>query len=102
MSYYSDVYNLVRQIPAGKVSTYGRIAAITPVPRGARGVGFALAGMSEAEAHIIPWWRVVNAHGRISNEFNAELQRSLLESEGILFNEQGYIDLKHFLWQGPE
>ncbi len=45
MSYYDDVYELVMRIPRGKVSTYGRIAAMTPVPRGARGVGWALAGL---------------------------------------------------------
>jgi methylated-DNA-protein-cysteine methyltransferase related protein len=100
MSYYDDVYELVRQIPAGKISTYGRVAAMTAVPRGARGVGWALAGISETEAHTIPWWRVVNAHGRISNESNADLQRSLLEAEGVAFNERGYIDLARFLWDG--
>jgi methylated-DNA-protein-cysteine methyltransferase related protein len=102
MSYYADVYNLVAQIPPGKISTYGRIAAITPVPRGARGVGFALAGLSDEQAKTIPWWRVVNAAGRISNEFHAELQRSRLEAEGVVFDERGYIDLNEYLWDGPE
>ncbi len=102
MSYYTDVYNLVIQIPRGKISTYGRIAALTPVPRGARGVGWALAGLSDADSQRIPWWRVVNAHGRISNEFNAELQRSLLEAEGIVFDQRGYIDLERYLWVGPD
>ncbi|MDZ4720961.1 MAG: MGMT family protein [Roseiflexaceae bacterium] len=101
MSYYDDVYQIVLQIPPGRVSTYGRIAAITPVPRGARGVGWALAGLSEAEARSIPWWRVVNASGRISNPFHGELQRALLEEEGIVFSEPGSIDLKQFLWE-PE
>lgn len=101
MSYYDDVYQIVLQIPPGKVSTYGRIAAITPIPRGARGVGWALAGLSEQEAHVIPWWRVVNAAGRISNPFHGELQRALLEEEGIIFNERGDVDLKRFLWE-PE
>jgi methylated-DNA-protein-cysteine methyltransferase related protein len=100
MTYYDDVYRLVRQIPAGRISTYGRIAAMTPVPRGARGVGWALAGISDADARSIPWWRVVNAHGRISNTSNADLQRSLLESEGVAFDERGYIDLARFLWDG--
>ena len=102
MSYYTDVYTLVLQIPRGKVSTYGRIAALTPVPRGARGVGWALAGLDDTTAQHVPWWRVVNAHGRISNEFNATLQRSLLEAEGITFSEQGYINLGRYLWSGPD
>jgi methylated-DNA-protein-cysteine methyltransferase-like protein len=100
-SYYDDVYEIVRRIPAGKVSTYGRIAALTPVPRGARGVGWALAGLSPEQAQDVPWWRVINVAGRISNEFNAVLQRELLEAEGVVFDERGYVDLELFLWQPP-
>ena len=96
--YYDDVYTIVAQIPRGKVSTYGRIAQLTPVPRGARGVGWALAGLSEEQARDVPWWRVINAAGRISNEFNAALQRELLVAEGIEFDERGYVDLERFLW----
>lgn len=98
--YYDDVYELVRRIPPGKVSTYGRIAALTPVPRGARGVGWALAGLSSDRAQVVPWWRVINAVGRISNEYNAALQRALLEAEGVVFDERGYIDLDRYLWDG--
>jgi methylated-DNA-protein-cysteine methyltransferase-like protein len=102
-NYYDDVYTIVRRIPAGKVSTYGRIAALTPVPRGARGVGWALAGLTPAQAQEVPWWRVINVAGRISNEFNAALQRELLEAEGIWFDERGYVDLELFLWEpGPD
>ena len=100
MSYYDDVYDLVKRIPPGKVSTYGRIAQLTPVPRGARGVGWALASLSPDQARVVPWWRVINAAGRISNEFNAALQRELLEAEGVVFDEHGYVDLEHFLWDG--
>lgn len=100
MSYYDDVYAVVSRIPFGKVSTYGRVAEITPVPRGARGVGYALHGLSPQQAQTVPWWRVINAAGRISNEYNAELQRSLLEGEGVDFDEHGYVDLKRFLWEG--
>ena len=100
MSYYDDVYELVKRIPSGKVSTYGRIAQLTAVPRGARGVGWALAGLTPDLARTVPWWRVINAAGRISNEFNAALQRELLEAEGIRFDDNGYVDLERFLWQG--
>ncbi len=48
----------------------------------------------------MPWWRVINAAGRISNEFNAALQRELLEAEGVQFDERGYVDLERFLWDG--
>ena len=100
MSYYTDVYELVQRIPPGKVSTYGRIAQQTAVPRGARGVGWALAGLTPELALSVPWWRVINAAGKISNQVNASLQRDLLESEGVVFNDRGYVDLKVFLWQG--
>jgi methylated-DNA-protein-cysteine methyltransferase related protein len=98
MSYYDDVYEIVMRIPRGRVSTYGRIAALTPVPRGARGVGWALAGLDPERAQVVPWWRVINAAGRISNEYNAALQRELLEAEGVIFSAQGYVDLKRYLW----
>ena len=98
MGYYDDVYEIVKRIPRGKVSTYGRIAKISPVPRGARGVGWALAGLGPERSQEVPWWRVINAAGRISNEFNAALQRELLEAEGIHFDERGYVDLERYLW----
>ena len=100
MSYYDDVYEIVSRIPRGQVSTYGRIAALTPVPRGARGVGWALAGLDPDRAQVVPWWRVINAAGRISNEYNAALQRQLLEAEGVIFDSRGYVDLKYYLWDG--
>ncbi|HWQ11517.1 MAG TPA: MGMT family protein [Roseiflexaceae bacterium] len=100
MSYYDDIYEIVKRIPRGRVSTYGRIAAMIAVPRGARGVGFALHALSPEQAQVVPWWRVINAAGRISNEYNAELQRRLLEEEGVRFNEQGYADLRRYLWDG--
>lgn len=101
MSYYDDVYEIVGRIPAGRVSTYGRIAALSPVPRGARGVGWALAALGPEQGQQVPWWRVINAAGRISNEFNAALQRELLEAEGIRFSASGHVDLDRFLWH-PE
>lgn len=100
MGYYDDVYAIVQRIPPGKVSTYGRIAAMTLAPRGARGVGWALAGLSREQAGQVPWWRVINAAGRISNEYHAALQRELLEAEGVIFDEHGYVDLNRYLWDG--
>lgn len=100
-SYYDEIYALVSQIPPGLVSTYGRIAQLTPVPSGARGVGWALAGLRPENARTVPWWRVINAEGRISNAHNASLQRELLEGEGVEFDKSGYVDLERFLWAGP-
>ncbi len=100
-NYHEDVYRVVRQIPSGRVSTYGRIAQLTPVPRGARGVGWALHALAPAQHRDVPWWRVINAAGRISNEYNAPLQRALLEAEGVEFDANGLVDLRRFLWE-PE
>jgi methylated-DNA-protein-cysteine methyltransferase-like protein len=99
-SYYDEVYAVVKRIPPGRVSTYGRIAQITAVPRGARGVGWALAGLGPQNAREVPWWRVINAAGRISNALNASLQRDLLEAEGVEFDARGCVDLDRFLWSG--
>ena len=57
-----------------------------------------LAGLTPDLALTVPWWRVINAAGRISNQFNATLQRELLEAEGIVFDERGYVDLGMCLW----
>ena len=100
MSYYDDIYEVVKRIPRGRVSTYGRIAAMVAAPRGARGVGYALHALGPDQAQVVPWWRVINAAGRISNEYNAELQRELLEAEGVRFSESGHVNLSRFLWDG--
>jgi methylated-DNA-protein-cysteine methyltransferase-like protein len=97
--YYDLVYEIVAQIPAGRVASYGQIARLQPVPRGARGVGWALAQLSEQQARLIPWWRVVSAQGRIIHPFAGELQQSLLIEEGIEFDENDRIDLQRFGWQ---
>jgi methylated-DNA-protein-cysteine methyltransferase-like protein len=98
MSYYDDVYAIVMRIPRGSVSTYGRIAAVTQVPGGARGVGWALAALDSHQRPDVPWWRVINAAGRISNEGNAIQQRALLEAEGLVFDQHDLIDLSRYLW----
>lgn len=100
MSYYEDIYEIVRRIPPGRVSTYGRVAAMTAAPRGARGVGYALHAL--AGGRDVPWWRVINAAGRISNPYNPEMQRQLLEREGVRFDEDGLVDLARFVWDGSD
>ena len=101
------VWKVARQIPAGKVSSYGQIAAVIPKPAGvsaqdyrafrAQWVGQAMAGCPAD----VPWQRVVNAQGKISPRRGAELQRSLLESEGVIFDARQRIDLARFGWSGP-
>ena len=104
LDYNIQVWEIVRQIPAGKVSSYGRIAAMIMPPSaekvknyrafGARWVGGAMAKCPDD----IPWWRVINAQGKISQRPSAPRQRELLEAEGVLFDESGKIDFKIYLW----
>ncbi len=92
------VLGLVAQIPSGKVATYGQIALLVGQPRAARQVGGILYGLAAAEAERIPWQRVINAQGGISTyKVGAgELQRALLESEGVVFDAQGRCDLARY------
>lgn len=99
------VYQVVRRIPRGKVATYGQVAAILGQPRAARAVGNALHMLPRPVAGTVPWQRVINAGGRISfrgDVFRPDVQRGLLEGEGIVFSRAGTIDLKRFLWAGPK
>jgi methylated-DNA-protein-cysteine methyltransferase-like protein len=92
------IYLVVRQIPPGKVSTYGDIAAIVGDCT-ARMVGYAMA----AASGDLPWHRVINAQGKISPRADGggeELQRARLEDEGIHFSD-GKVDLKRVRWLGP-
>jgi len=76
------VYQLVKKIPRGRVTTYGELARRLRIPGGARVVGYAMAGCPSGRG--IPWHRVVGAGGRlIIREPHGSLQRRLLESEGI-------------------
>jgi methylated-DNA-protein-cysteine methyltransferase-like protein len=94
---------VIRQIPAGKVASYGQISHI--VGRcSAQMIGFALAALGkQPNAEDVPWQRVVNAKGRISPHgygFGTNMQRVLLEEEGIVFNLEGEIDFDKFAWDG--
>ena len=93
------VLDVIRSIPRGKVISYGRIAVLAGNPRGARQVSRFLHSMSEK--HDLPWHRVVNASGKISlpRGQGYELQRALLESEGVVFSKNRSIDFSTFLWE---
>ena len=89
MRFDERVYALVVQIPAGRVSTYGDVAAALGSPRAARQVGFALARLTHERAEEVPWHRVINARGMISGQgdlMRPELQRELLMSEGVVLS----------------
>ena len=100
------VYELVRDIPSGKVMTYGGIAALISKPESmdplayhrirARWVGYALKSCPED----VPWWRVVNAKGQVSLRMGhgPHIQPLMLEEEGITLNSDGSVDLETFLW----
>jgi methylated-DNA-protein-cysteine methyltransferase related protein len=98
-NFYERVYTLVRQVPAGKVVTYGQVAALLDSPQAARAVGYALRFLPQGSD--VPWYRVINHQGRISARYPAEaplLQRLLLEAEGVQFDTNDAIDLAHYRW----
>ncbi|NJK81365.1 MAG: cysteine methyltransferase [Chloroflexaceae bacterium] len=104
MNSYQHIYDTVRRIPPGKISSYGRIAALAGLAGQARLVGYALhalrTGGVDEQGQPVPWWRVINVAGRISNEYEATLQRELLEAEGIAIDARNAIDLERYLWDG--
>ncbi len=99
-SFFIQVCQLVRRIPPGKVATYGQIARFLGVPHAARTVGWALHSLPEGSD--VPWQRVINSRGAISlaADQGANFQRALLEEEGVVFDEQGCVDLKRYGWAG--
>ena len=98
IAFKSNVLAILGIIPVGRVMTYGTLAAAAGKPGNARQVGELLRGLSAATTH--PWQRVINASGRISiyKVGTGELQRALLEAEGVSFNESGRCDLERLRW----
>jgi methylated-DNA-protein-cysteine methyltransferase-like protein len=97
-SLYSRIYAAVRKIPAGRVSTYGRIAKLAKAP-GPRVVGYAMAALHTGST--VPWQRVVNHKGEISLRKGGDgemRQRRLLEAEDVHFSLRGRIDLRVYGW----
>ncbi len=106
-NFYEQVYAVVRRIPRGQVTSYGRIANMLGAPNAARAVGYALRALkdkSEDSTYAdIPWQRVVNSEGRISivnREYGAKLQAKLLRAEGVVVSEDLRINLERYLWSG--
>ena len=95
--FFQTVYRVVAGIPRGRVASYALIAGFSGKPGAARMVGWALRAMPRGSP--VPWHRVVSSRGTISLPSPAaELQRAILESEGVDFDEGGRIDLKRFGW----
>lgn len=99
MTVFEKIYDVVRQIPKGCVATYGQVAFLAGNPRWARVVGYAL--HNNPAPGIIPCHRVVNREGRVAPAFafgGENVQRELLEAEGIVFEADGHVDLKKYGW----
>lgn len=99
---YKRIYNLVRQIPPGKVATYGQIAQIVDRCT-ARMVGYAMAALPFGTD--VPWQRVINHRGEISRRSHGDgsfFQKKLMEAEGIQFDKKGRVDLKKVRWSGQK
>ena len=93
MNTFEKIYEIVKNIPEGKVATYGKVALLAGNPRWARVVGYAL--HVNPEPGVIPCHRVVNREGRVAPGFafgGEGVQRQLLESEGIIFEPDGRIN----------
>ena len=91
---------VMRKIPPGRVATYGQIAALAAKPANSRQVGTVLRQLPDDSD--VPWHRVLNAQGRISDRGNStveRLQRFLLRQEGVKVTETGRVDLAVFQWQ---
>lgn len=100
MSFFEDVYTVVRKIPKGKVATYGQIARMLGQPKKSKIVGWAL--HSNPYQGTVPCHRVVNRNGELSEGFvfgGSQVQKKLLEDEGIIVDKEGIIDLQEYLWK---
>ena len=96
---YQRIYRVVRQIPEGFVATYGQVAELAGLPGQARQIGYALHALSDSDE--VPWQRVINARGEVSPRAAAgaeNLQRAILEQEGVLFDARGRVSLERYGW----
>jgi len=112
-TFFETVWEIVLEIPAGTVSSYGQIASMIPPDSdmepaqmkrlAPRWVGTALRKTPRGKS--IPWHRVINSRGEISfpaGSPQADQQRRLLEQEGVEFDRRGRVDLRRFAWTGPD
>ncbi|MCR1900140.1 MGMT family protein [Irregularibacter muris] len=94
--FFTQVYNIVEEIPYGKVASYGQIAHMLGRPRAAREVGRAMRFCPKN----LPWQRVVMADGSIAGGEFPEIRRAILEEEGVLFLPDGRVDMAACRWEG--
>jgi methylated-DNA-protein-cysteine methyltransferase-like protein len=99
-SLYEKIYALVRQVPPGRVTTYGLLGKLLGCS--ARTVGFAMAALPPGAD--VPWQRVINSQGKVSPRRDGEgnlLQQDLLMAEGVVFSRSGKTDLQKYLYSFP-
>lgn len=97
---YERIYAVVSRIPRGRVATYGQIAELAGLPGCARQVGYALHALTSQRC--VPWQRVINARGEVSLRSEPgmeQVQRQLLESEGVAFAGNGRVLLARYQWR---
>jgi methylated-DNA-protein-cysteine methyltransferase-like protein len=114
MPFFRIVWDIVRQVPRGSVTTFGQIASMIPPPAGVeaqdyeklspRWVGDAMNAVSRIDEATVPWHRVINSQGRISlpeDSISAAQQRARLAEDGVI-DRHGQVDLNRFGWEGPD
>lgn len=96
---YERIYKVVEQVPSGRVTTYGAVAAVVGVKSGARMVGYALNNSIKADRSI-PAHRVVNRLGQLTGRsyFPGDTMRERLRQEGVTFTEEYTVDIEHHFW----
>ena len=97
LGFKDKVLEIISRIPKGKVTTYGTVATLAGLPRGARLVG----GILHYGGEDTSWYRVINRHGFISTnclDHPKQLQKALLEQEGIEVSQDFMVDLKRYGW----
>lgn len=98
---YQLIYAAVLQVPQGRVASYGDVAALAGMPDHARMAGYALHHL--AEDSPVPWHRIVNSQGVLSigksKPGHEQLQRQLLEAEGVGFKDNGRVDMKNYRYR---
>lgn len=98
---FEQIYDVVRQIPEGRVASYGQVARLVGMPRSARVVGYAMHA-SPGVAGGVPCHRVVYKDGSLAQGYafgGPGVQRALLEDEGVEFLDDGRVDMERFDWE---
>lgn len=101
-SFFPAVYELVRRVPHGRVTTYGAVARALGMPNAARQVGWALAALSDNDSLVVPAHRIVSAGGVLSPGFAhgvPGVQRDMLADEGVCFDRAGRVCLARHFWE---